>query len=577
MARILIVEGNRATGALVHTLVQGMDHEAELVTTGVDGLARMEAESFDLVISDVHMEPVGGFELLKQSLSLHPQTRVVLFSADEDPTMSERALAAGAAAFLPKPLRIDHLKNVLDRAQEPIAPVTIAASVKTRPPMHLAEDFETTVLPFYPGAGLKVVRQRLSWVAQARSHVLLDARPGVLSREVLEAFHHHSPYAERSLRIINMETENVEDLRTQLTEDPTGWLTEMAGGTLVILALDVMPLDVQEILAGLLRSNFKGRIIATIRGDPDTLVGEMKLNDGLYFRLAVFSTQVAPLSEAGEALPGLLADAVVASNVWLGEDTPSIDKEAWAALMAYDWPQNHFELRRVADQIASRLAPGQSIQLEHLPDVVAGAHWPPLADHLRLAASAYIKRVERTMPDLESTAEVLGVRPTSLARHLEDDAHSMFSLDIDPGTAVPWAVPPPSASSSSEDEAEPSISGSGRILVISDTPLERANLVGRLAAPGRDIVEASHGLAAISELKIAATSFDVALVLPPCAGLSLQELGEQLHRIAPDLDSVLLDPTASSTDQGSFSTVQKHPETALEFAELLEYLRNRKS
>ena len=580
MARILIVEGDRATGALVLTLVQGMDHEAELVATGTEGLERMAKQSFDLVISDVHMEPVGGFDLLEQTLSLHPQTRVVLFSGDKDPAMAERAKAAGAMGFLPKPLRIDHLKSVLDRAKEAPTPTAAAARAKegARPKAEIAADFEAEVLPFYPGPGLKVVRQRLAWVAQARSHVLLDARPGVLNREVLEAFHYYSPYAEQTLRIINLETEDTAALRKRLQEDPTGWLSEMGEGTLVLLALDALPLDVQGILAGLLRADFKGRIIATVRGDPDTLVGEMKLSDGLYFRLALFSTRVAPLAEAGESLPVLLADAVAASNAWLGKETPAVDKEAWVALTAYPWPQNHFELRRVADQIASKLEPGQAIRLEHLPDVVAGAHWAPLADHLRLKADDYIQRVKRSLPDIGRTAEVLGVRQQSLERHLADSEHSMFSLDVDPATTVPWAVPakpvrprnpvPAQAEKKSSTNVE-------RILVVSDDSLERANLVGRLTGPNREVIEAQHALAAVSELKISSQDFDVALVLPPCAGLTTQELGEQLQRIAPKMSTVLFDPFAPVTDRGAYRVVKERPETALEFTELLMSLQER--
>ena len=573
MARILIVEGDRATGALVLTLVQGMDHEAELVTTGEEGLKRMEQQSFELVISDVHMEPVSGFDLLEQTLSRHPQTRVVLFSADKDPELTSRAVAAGAMSFLPKPIRIDLLKTVLDRAREPMSPAAAGLTGISRPSAELAEDFETVVLPFYPGPGLKVVRQRLSWEAQSRSHVLLDARPGVLNREVLEAFHYHSPFAGQSLRILNMETENAEALRTKLKEDPAEWLNEMSGGTLVLLALDALPLDIQGTLAGLLRKDFRGRIIATVRGDPDMLVGEMKLNDGLYFRLALFSTRIAPLSEAGEALPRLLADAVAASNVWLGDEAPEVDRETKAALMAYEWPQNHFELSRVADQIASRLEPGQPIQLEHLPNVVAGASWAPLADHLRLMANAYIKRVESTMPDLARTAEVLGVRLESLERHLSDADHEMFTLDVDPRTRVPWAVETPvrvlTASISKADEKR----AVERFLVIGDNALERAYLVGRLQAPNREIVEAEHALAAISELKDSSTGFNFALVMPPCAGLSVEELGEQLKRIAPKVGTALFDPFATVTAREAFDVVQERPETALEFKELFESLR----
>ena len=568
MARILIIEGDRATGTLVLTLAQGMNHEAELVSDPTEGLERMDDQPFDMVISDVHMKPLNGIELLERIRAQHPKTRVALFSSDHSPELQAQAKQLGAIDFLPKPIRIDRLKSVLDRAKEVVVPAVIERRSAPRPERP-AEDFETVVTPFYPGPGLKVVRQRLSWVAQAKSHVLLDARPGVLSREVLEAFHRYSPFAGAPLRIINLETENADDLRDRLTDDPTGWLREMAGGTLVLLALDALPLDVQSILAGLLRTDFRGRIIATIRGDPDTLVGEMKLNDSLYFRLAVFSTRIAPLSEAGEALPSLLADAVAASKAWLGGDTPEVAQQARGPIIAYAWPQNHFELRRVADQIASRLEPGQAIQIDQLPDAVAGAHWPTLAEQLRLTANAYIKRVERTMPDMDQAAQVLGVRRASLERHSADNTRPVFTLDIDNVTSVPWAVAP------KPTESKPAIAPPRkveRILLISGNELERANLVGRLMSPDREIVEVGHALAAVSELKIAPTSFNYAIVVPPCAGLTIRELGEQLQRIEPIMTIALIDPTAAPGDCEPYDAVRARPETVLEFDELFTAL-----
>ena len=80
MARILIIEGDRATGTLVLTLAQGMNHEAELVADPTAGLERMDDQPFDMVISDVHMKPLNGIELLERIRAQHPKTRVALFS-----------------------------------------------------------------------------------------------------------------------------------------------------------------------------------------------------------------------------------------------------------------------------------------------------------------------------------------------------------------------------------------------------------------------------------------------------------------------------------------------------------------
>jgi DNA-binding response OmpR family regulator len=104
MARILIIEGDLSIGNLVLTLAQGMSHEAELVADGTEGLARMATQAYDMVISDVHMKPVGGIELLERTRALHPKTRVVLFSSDSSRELRAQVLRLGAMDFLPKPI-----------------------------------------------------------------------------------------------------------------------------------------------------------------------------------------------------------------------------------------------------------------------------------------------------------------------------------------------------------------------------------------------------------------------------------------------------------------------------------------
>lgn len=598
MALILIVTDDRATGSLVQMLVRGMDHEAELVSDGSAALKQMAIAAFDLVISDVHMKPMGGLELLEKAKAQYPQTRVVLFSADANPDLRTKAKQLGAVDFLAKPIQIDRLKKVLDRASAPApaapdptpaaAPAGTPAAPSRSPSQQefSAEDFETLVHPFFPGPGLKVVRQRLAWVAQARSHVLIDARPGVLSREVLEAFHHYSPYASGSLRITNLETANVDEIRARWTQDGTGWLKEMAGGTIVLLALDAMPLDVQACLADLVRTEFRARIIATIRGDPDELVSEKRLHDGLYFRLALFSTRVAPLAEASERVPELLADSVAASKGWMGAGPPLIDREARTALSAYSWPQNYYELRRLADQLASRLEPGHSIRLDHLPDAVAAAHWPSLADHLRAAATTYIRRVQRTQPDMEKAAAVLGVRSSALSRHMEDSNEPVFSLDLDrapklretaapfvaPFTTAPFATSTPTPDAAT-DKRQPIIE---RVLVIAANELARASLAGQLAASNRDVVDVTDALGAVSAIKMSRQPFEFVLVVPPCSLFEPVELGRQLARLAPSAGLALLDKAAAASgERGPFHVVRGRPETPVELVEVLALLRKR--
>jgi hypothetical protein len=246
--------------------------------------------------------------------------------------------------------------------------------------------------------------------------------------------------------------------------------------------------------------------------------------------------------------------------------------ETRAPIIAYAWPQNYFELRRAADQIASRMDLGLPFKLEHRPDVGAAADWSTLSDHLRLTANSYIRRVERTMTDMDQSARGRGVWRSSLERHALDTTRPIFKLDIDSATVAPWAVTPKPVVSIEEDFTSPKIE---RLRLISDDELERANLMGRLVEPNREIVEVGHGLAAVSELKLARMPFDFAIVMPPCAGLTIRELGQQLKRIDSERRLGLIDPPIASGDFGPYDVVNARPITVGEIGELVASWRMR--
>lgn len=114
--RVLVADDDVAMAQLLVEQLTAWGCEAASAN-GVEGaLDLLAASSFQMVLSDVHMPPGDGFQLLAAIRSRWPATAVVLMSAFPAPETEKQALEAGALALLSKPFSMDELRETLDRS-----------------------------------------------------------------------------------------------------------------------------------------------------------------------------------------------------------------------------------------------------------------------------------------------------------------------------------------------------------------------------------------------------------------------------------------------------------------------------
>lgn len=97
MALVLIVDDDPLVGSALAMLVKGLGHAHTLVCDGVAALAFLRVERADLVILDVRMPGMSGFDVLR---GMNGDVPVIMFSADKD--ARDEALSLGAVAFVEK-------------------------------------------------------------------------------------------------------------------------------------------------------------------------------------------------------------------------------------------------------------------------------------------------------------------------------------------------------------------------------------------------------------------------------------------------------------------------------------------
>lgn len=113
-AKILIVDDSSLARRTVRQMLQEMGHTVEEATDGPQALERYFINRHDLVILDMVMSGMYGLEVLAKMRELNPAVRVIVATADIQKSTQEQVRAAGAAAFVNKPLQRHELERIVD-------------------------------------------------------------------------------------------------------------------------------------------------------------------------------------------------------------------------------------------------------------------------------------------------------------------------------------------------------------------------------------------------------------------------------------------------------------------------------
>lgn len=363
MAAILIIDDEPKLGVLLAGALEDAGHTVEAWTEPVVAIARIKSRRFDIVLTDLKMEPVDGMAVLAAAKKQHPEMPVVMMTAFGSTTHAVAAMKAGAADYLTKPLDLDEVtllvrrllekKRVHDRAQQ------------------LAEDFDQRLYDDFIGQS-KPVRELFNFinkVAKTDTTVLLLGESGTGKEILARAIHRQSSRAEFPFIAVNCAALTETLLSSELFGHEKGAFTgaikqkpgrfEVAeGGTLFLDEIgEISPgfqaqllrvLEEREITrvgsTEIIKTNV--RVVTATNRDLQQQVADGAFRDDLFFRLSVFPIKVPPLRDRAGDIP-LLVEHFLNK---LGYQQKLTDKTLLAKLEGYRWPGNVRELRNVLER-----------------------------------------------------------------------------------------------------------------------------------------------------------------------------------------------------------------------------------
>ncbi len=370
----------------VFSAVFGPDFDVRTAPTGAEALAALEKDQFDVLVSDMRMEPMKGSELLARAFDSHPDVQRILLTGYSDHDDLADAVNRGHVfAYVQKPWDGEQLKLTIEKAGKQrrleLENKRLVAELQAAN-AELHADVEVATRTAAPRPKLMVtspamakVLEQVVAVAATDANVLLIGETGVGKELVAQAIHDRSPRKRGRFVAQNLAALPPELMTSELfghvkgaftgASGPRRGLFELAdGGTLFLDEIGEAPASLQAMLLRALESReiwpvgsseprrIDLRIIAATNRDllATAKAGQFRLD--LYYRLAVAPIHVPPLRDRPEDVRGLGQPMLESASRRMGRAQPRISDGAWRALERHAWPGNVRELSNLMERLA---------------------------------------------------------------------------------------------------------------------------------------------------------------------------------------------------------------------------------
>lgn len=442
--RILIAEDEAKMRRVLELNLRDR-YELDFAVNGQEAVVLIQEKPIDLVLTDMKMPVKDGISLLHDAKRMRPGLPVILLTAYGSIESAVKAMKEGAYDYIVKPLKMDEIEMVIDKALAHADLVRENRYLRAELKRSYGLDSIISVNPKVLEI-LDLVRQ----IADSKATVLLEGESGTGKELVARALHSSSQRASGPFVAVNCSAIPRELLESELFGYDKGAFTgaarmkigsfEMANdGTLFLDEIGEMPKELQaKILRALEGYQFMRvggvesievdtRVVTATNKSLREAVRAGTFREDLYYRLNVVTLRLPPLRERKEDIPLLVRHFVQKHHEESKGPAFEVSEEALSVLQRYDWPGNVRELENCVVR-AMVLAKSQVIQVDDLPSEIGAGRegipqgdlrtWEDLKGAKKGARERITEEIERTfieeglrrnMGNVSRSAQAMGI------------------------------------------------------------------------------------------------------------------------------------------------------------------------
>lgn len=367
MAKILVIDDQRAIRTSLKDILELEGHEITLAENGIEGLETFKSGKFDIVITDIKMPEMDGMEVLDKVMEIKPDTTIIMISGHGDIDTAVEAIKKGAYDFIEKPLDLNRLlitvKNATDRTD--LVVETKALKKKVNRTYEMIGDSEP----------MQKMREMIDKVAPTDARVLILGSNGTGKELVARAMHEGSRRAQGPFVEVNCAAIPSELIESELFGHEKGAFTsaikqrigkfeQANGGTIFLDEIGDMSLPAQAKVLRALQESTITRVgsdkdikvdVRVLAATNKNLADEIKagrFREDLYHRLSVIIINVPSLNERKDDIPALANYFLEIVRQELNIPNKTISPKAIEELQKINWTGNIREFRNVIERLA---------------------------------------------------------------------------------------------------------------------------------------------------------------------------------------------------------------------------------
>lgn len=439
---LLVVDDERHTREGLEAAFED-DFDVYLAASAEEAFNLLDAQPFDAVITDLRLPGGTGMKVIDRALKAQGRPVTIMMTAYGSVDSAVEAMKRGATDFVTKPLNLQKLEILLQRALK--ARQTQSENTELHQRLDKKFSFEGII---GSSQAIERVLDTVKLVAPSRASVLIEGETGTGKELVAQAIHQNSDRARGPFVAVHAQALPANLLESELfghekgaftgaTERRVGRFEAADGGTLFLDEIGEIDASTQVKLLRFLESRqierlgsmkpipLDIRLVAATNRDLEAMVQAGDFRDDLFYRLNVVRIEMPALRERRDDIPLLLDHFLRQFAQENGYEPPRISPEALRRLHDYSWPGNIRELRNFAEN-AVVLSRGGSLSEYDLdgrflrdqgPDGAPGAGSPTLSveeNEKRLLRNALVE----AKGNRSRAAELMGISRRTLHRKL---------------------------------------------------------------------------------------------------------------------------------------------------------------
>jgi DNA-binding NtrC family response regulator len=443
-ARILVVDDDSLVRDFICLALKRRGYFVEEADSGETAIQMIAESDYDMVITDLKMHQVNGIEVLKETLRLQPECRVIVITAFGTIENAVEAMKIGACDYISKPFVADELEILVERSLD------YKKLKDENKILHQELDDKYSYDNLIGNSpSMKKIFDIIKSVACSPSTVLITGETGTGKELVARAVHFNSNRADRRFVKMNCAALPEGIIESELFGHEKGAFTgaikatkgrfeQANGGTLLLDEISEIPPRIQAKLLRVIQEReidrlgsgqtvpIDVRLVATSNRDLKTMVARGRFRDDLFYRLQVIPINLPPLRERLDDIPLLCEHFIAKYCRREGVPNKSLSEKVVQMFMGYNWPGNIRELENYIER-AVVISTSEELKPADFPMDLKAGNIGPINDRMEIGQTIadmekrlIMKTLEANNWNKERAADVLGITSRTLRNKLAE-------------------------------------------------------------------------------------------------------------------------------------------------------------